>query len=174
MNKLQWTLKFKRYRNSKAINFVLSVLICIQLIFSLYLFVPIVSEKAKVSTSFRWRPVTVNYGGGATEEYMNIVTVRIKPTTKYSIKKIDMMLILKIGDQVDKRREWAYAESDVFEYSFEDVGGKITDVSVEIISVETESMTSDILMLLLSVAGVLLGSIFLIGRLRMELMMPSE
>ena len=172
MNRLQWIVKMRIYSKSKAINSVLVILICIQLIFSLYLFVPMVSEKVEMEV-YPGRGYDNYYGEYG--QYTNEVLVRLKPKTRYSLRETEISITLWCGNTpYDMGRETIWGTSCNFTYGYNETGGKATHVSVEIISVETESMTSDILMLLLSVAGVLLGSIFLIGRIRMELKMPSE
>lgn len=163
MNRLQWDLKFGRYRNTKIINILLAVLTLLHLVLALYLFIPIVQpEKAKVSATYNsW---------SESREY--VVTVELKPTTKYSLYTAEVQLEFWGGTGTETHEVTMYSKYDRFTFSYEEVDVSVSGVKASVISVKTESMAGDIFMLLLSIAGVVIGSVFLIGRLRMERKMP--
>ena len=182
MNRLQWNLKFWRYRDTKIINIVLAVLTLFQLFFGIYLLVPIVSPKIE---SIEYE---LTYDS---DSKLTCVSIRPVPATKYRIKYSEYKIVI-YDKNYDENNRWKLETPDhfwreqeiVFEYYYSPYNDTYPqadtydrfipgDMTIELTDIEVEGMTGDIIVMCFSFIGAILGGVFLINRLRAEKMLPS-
>ena len=171
MNRKQWLENLRFYKKSKVINFVLSIFICLQLIFGVYLLVPIVSPKlGKVTLSLYYDLEGRVYA-----------TVNVQAATKYKITQLGCGIRGYHGEKETFHEvvKIHHEGSTNFQFSMPEEYrryGQFTYTEVDVAAwtpLKTESMASDAVMMIVSFCGAIFGALFLWKKIGADKILPS-